>query len=117
MDTDEITPGDFFLAAGVHPLLGRTLLPGEDSQGKDGLTVLSHALWLRRFGADPRLIGRLLELDGRRYQVAGVMPKGFMLPRSSELWVPLVFSLEKRRHARGGFYLEAVARLKPVNSV
>lgn len=105
--------GDFFLAAGVRPLLGRTLLPGEDSEGKDGVTVLSHALWLRRFGADPGVIGSLLELDGRKYQIVGVMPKGFMLPRSSELWVPLVFSLEERRHARGWFYLDAVARLKP----
>ncbi len=105
--------GEFFQAAGVSAQLGRTLLPGEDSEGKDGVTVLSYNLWVRRFGADPRVLGSVLELDGRPYQIVGVMPKGFMLPRSSELWVPMVFTLEERRNARGWFYLDAVARLKP----
>src|SRR5580658_5131158 len=75
---------------GTQPELGRTFHPGEDAVGEDRYVVLSHALWEQRFGRDPAIIGRSIELEGVSRQVLGVMPADFHFPSpKTQLWVPL----------------------------
>jgi putative ABC transport system permease protein len=80
----------FFPLVRTPAALGRTLLPEDDRRGAAHVAVMSHGCWVRRFGADPHIVGRRLMLDGEAYTVVGVMPDGFDYPRAAELWVPVV---------------------------
>jgi putative ABC transport system permease protein len=82
---------DFFPTIGVQPLLGRNFLAEEDRPGGRMVVVLSHRLWVRRFGADPGILGRQLKLSGETYTVVGVMPASFRFPAVAELWTPFAF--------------------------
>jgi hypothetical protein len=69
----------FFRSLGVKPVAGRLFNPGEDDPGAASGplgALLSHAFWVRRFGADRSVIGRRLTLDGQSYEVVGVLPPG-----------------------------------------
>ena len=68
-----------FPMLGAEPMLGRTFTIGEDAPGQN-VVILSYGLWQRRFGADPGIIGRNLELNRQPYTVIGVMPKAFDFP-------------------------------------
>ncbi|MBI3664922.1 MAG: ABC transporter permease [Acidobacteria bacterium] len=103
---------EFFDALGQKAALGRTFLPGEDEPGRDRVVVLSQGLWERRFGADPKALGAIVELNSMAYQVIGIMPRDFRYPPPAELWAPLAMSAQYRS-ARGAWDLDAVARLKP----
>lgn len=76
---------------GVAPILGRTFTDEEDVAGRDDVVVLSHGLWERRFGSDPSLVGRSIELDGRSTLVLGVMPSDFefRVNTEGEAWIPM----------------------------
>ncbi|NIR43588.1 MAG: hypothetical protein GWN99_19330, partial [Gemmatimonadetes bacterium] len=96
------TPG-FFRALGVQPLLGRVFEPDEvgsldphgNAVGADmpHVTVLSHQLWVERFGADTSAIGRSIEIDGESFTVVGVLPSGLEIPDLDyvRLWLPFPF--------------------------
>jgi predicted permease len=91
----------FFRVLGVAPALGRTFTAEEDAKGGDTrVAVISDSLWRRRFGADPRVLQRPLDLDGARYRIVGVMPPGFDFPGSIEVWVPLAPSYDWPRADR-----------------
>lgn len=96
----------------VQPLIGRAFLAEEEEPGKDRSVLLSHNLWQRQFGSDPSILGRSIELSGRKFTVTGVMPKGITFPQPSEFWVPLPMKSEDWNEA-GSFYLKPVARLRP----
>ena len=102
---------DFFRVLGVAPALGRAFTPEEMTPGRDHEVVLSEALWRSEFGADPRVVGRAVRLDGEAYQVVGVMPRGFAYPTGAALWTPLSFQPDLRA-MRGGHYLGIVGRLR-----
>src|SRR5262249_24444031 len=98
---------------GVKPLLGRVFTEDEDTQGAH-LVVISHALWQRRFGASPDVLGRKIMLNDLPYEVIGVMPREFffMPVRDIDIWIPASFSPWMLR----AFYyhdVHCVARLKP----
>ena len=77
------------------------------------MVILSHGLWVRRFGAEQRIVGKEIWLDGEKSNVVGVMPRGFQFPdRPSELWVPIRFTKQQLAN-HGSHFLEVVARLKP----
>jgi predicted permease len=82
----------FFDTLGVEPLLGRAFVPDDDEPGAPRVVLLSHGLWQRRFGGDPRIIGRALPFETSRgeelFTVVGVMPKAFQFPAGSQLWAP-----------------------------
>ncbi|HEY9225277.1 MAG TPA: ABC transporter permease, partial [Gemmatimonadaceae bacterium] len=83
---------DFFKTLGVAPLLGRVPVLGEDPRNAPpSVIVLSHALWMRRFGGDSSLVGRKVEVSGAPVTVVGVMPPRFDFPYRSEAWVPFEF--------------------------
>jgi hypothetical protein len=77
-----------FTLLGVSPRLGRTL-SREDEERRDLVVVLSHGLWKRRFGGSTDAIGKTLEIDGRPFQIVGVMPEGFYFPtKDVQFWQP-----------------------------
>ncbi len=101
---------DFFKVFGVNPLLGRTFVEGEDTQGKNLVCVISYAFWQRRFGADAAVIGRMLNLNNTPTQIVGVMPADFKFPRlETDLWIPM--ALDTKRTAP--YFFSVVGRLKP----
>ncbi len=116
-----VTPG-FFQVLRVTPSLGRPFIPEDEVEGRHRVAVLSDALWRRRFGQDPGIIGRILDLDHAPYVVVGVLPPGVTYPvgtaASTELWVPLVIPANHRiRTANRAVYLRSIARLKAGVSV
>jgi putative ABC transport system permease protein len=109
--------GGFFDAMSRPPLLGRTLRADDDAPGGPPVAVLSYALWTRRFGGDPAVVGRRVVLDGEPREVVGVMPPGFDYPLRSEVWVPLRFTAQELATQRGAHYLDVVGRLAPSASL
>jgi len=88
----------FFDVLRVGPMKGRFFKPGEDAPGADRAVVISHALWRDRFGSDPAVIGRPIEVDGTSRQVIGVAPPAFTFPNSeTRLWLPLMIDLTGAR--------------------
>ena len=80
----------FFDVLGVQPALGRVFTTVEDRPGRSRVVVLSHALWIRRFGGDPRVLGRTIRFDSGTHEILGVMPSDFPFPAAeTELWIPL----------------------------
>ncbi|HET7273642.1 MAG TPA: ABC transporter permease, partial [Longimicrobiaceae bacterium] len=81
-----------FEVLGVEALVGRTFTAEEDTPGADGVVVLGHGLWQRRFGGDPDVIGTDIQVNGRPRTVLGVMPADFRLPldyreeMATDLW-------------------------------
>jgi putative ABC transport system permease protein len=109
---------EYFQVLGVHPALGREFLPVEDRGDGQRVAILSHELWLRRFGGDSAVIGRKILLSGDAYTVIGLMPAGFDPRSNSELnpgvradvWVPLALVAKT---AGSGENIGVIARLKP----
>jgi putative ABC transport system permease protein len=95
----------------VAPLLGRNFSEAEDLPGGPEVVIISEALWRTRFGADPGVIGRMLEVSGGSRQIVGVMSKAFRFPSDgTRLWLPL--ALNPNNPNPGGFNYNGVARLK-----
>jgi putative ABC transport system permease protein len=107
--------GNFFDVLGAAPHLGRALQPADEASG-ERVVVLSDALWQRLFGADPRIVGRGVRLDGESYTVAGVMSRDFVFPAGAQYWIPLVLSPADATR-RGPNGLQALGRLAPGASV
>src|SRR5262245_28924016 len=101
----------FFDVVGVNAALGRTIAADESDRQ---VAVLSDRLWRRRFGADARIVGQSVSLNGIAYSIIGVLPAGFTFPfRDAEIAVPLSIETDPRRPDRGAGFLRVVARLKP----
>jgi predicted permease len=104
--------GDFFQTLGARPALGR-VLTAEDERPDARVVVISHGLWSRRFGADPKIVGQSVTLDGVSTTVVGVMPKTFSYPLDEarvDYWSPLNPQDELNRE-RGANYLNVIGRL------
>jgi len=78
----------FFRALEVAPLLGRLFVPEEQQLGAPMAAVISHALWVRRFGASPSAIGKSLLSDGKPLTVVGVLREGQEFPAGTDVWYP-----------------------------
>ena len=106
-----VTP-NFFDVLGVQPAVGRPFTKEEDAAGAK-VVVLSYTLWQRRFGGDPTVIGRGVQMDDEATTVVGVMPQGFFFPdKQTEYWQPASFTPEQWAK-RNNHNLEVVARMKP----
>ena len=113
----ESVTANFFPLLGVSPAKGRFSSKEEDSPEGPNVAILSYGLWQRRFGGDEQIIGKEILLNGSRYNVIGVMPRGFQfLEKDIELWVPIGFSPEETRN-RNSHYLTVVGRLKKGTTV
>src|SRR5262245_31268176 len=102
---------NFFSVLGVAPAHGRTFLPEEEQSGRNHVAILSEGLWRRRFGADPNLIGRQIQLGGESYTVVGVTPPGFQFTQGIELWAPLTLAPAGANRPTG-HNLSVIGRLK-----
>ena len=86
----EIGSADYFALLGVRAALGRTLGADDDHPGADRVIAISDALWRRRFGADPSLVGRAVTIDGAPAVVVGVMPPTFRgIADDRDVWLPI----------------------------
>ena len=107
---------NFFDVLGVRPQIGRVFAAREDTNGAQ-VVVLSHALWQRRYGGDPGILGRTLLMSDVRYEVIGVAPKSFVFrDRDIDYWIPMRLS-PQQINTRGAHFLNVVARLKPNISI
>ncbi len=106
--------GNLFSLLGVNAALGRTFTVEDEHPGREQVVILSDAFWQRRFGADPGVIGKSLQLNDEAFTVIGVMPPEFKLsyPKATELWTPLTFG-PKERADWGQAAYKVIARLKP----
>ena len=106
---------------GVQPLMGRLFTSGEMLPGHDQVAVIGHNLWQTRYGADPAILGKTIDLDQRRYTIVGVMPARFRFTWDQEIdaFVPLALPPEElsERGRATSRDLQAQARLQPGVSV
>ncbi|MGH7617765.1 MAG: ABC transporter permease, partial [Gemmatimonadaceae bacterium] len=100
---------------GVSPAQGRNFSAAEDLPKGARVAIISDGLWRRRFGGDSKIVGREVRINGERYEVIGVMPRGFEFPDDSRdatnLLLPL--QLDPASAFAGSFSYRAVARLAP----
>jgi len=107
-----VTPSWFKLVR-VRPVHGRTFDESEGEIGNEFKVVLSHSLWQRLFGGDPRAIGRDIRLSGRAFTVIGVMPEKFVFYNPEALfWIPLALTPEQKEGLHSNNWFNA-GRLKP----
>lgn len=104
----EVTANTFRLV-GQQPMLGRDFTSADEQPGAPLVILLRHGLWQRRFGSDPRILGKTLLVNGRPGTVVGVMPRGFSFPQNQDLWIPLVPPADARRDTRDNWF--ALGRL------
>ena len=104
----------YFSATGIEPVLGRRFSVADDAVGGPAVAMIGYGLWHRRYGGSPSVIGRLLDLDGRRHEIVGVMPQGVDMPYGAELWTPLQADIQAMPlRERGAHVHELMARLRP----
>ena len=106
---------------GIQPLMGRFFAPDEMQTGHDQVAIIGHRLWQERYGADPGILGKTIDLDQRRYTIAGVMPARFRFTWDQEMdvFVPLALAPDERSEAARATSrdLQAQGRLQPGVSV
>ena len=101
-----------FPMLGVQPVAGRVFRPEEEQLGKDRVAILGDGLWKSRFGADPQIVGRQIEIDTEKFTVIGVVEPVLQFMEPAQLYVPLAFTpAQVEPHARGHQNLDVVARL------
>jgi predicted permease len=111
---------------GQHAALGRVFTAEEDSPGKPATAVLSYGMWVRHYGADPAMIGKSVRINGTPYEVVGIMPRSFSLPREvlptldgaeqADILLPLPLPLDAAKNRDHEDY-NIVGKLKPGVSV
>jgi predicted permease len=79
----------FLSVLAAHPLLGRDFTVSDDRPGALPVAILSYELWQRRFAGDPTIIGRNINLDGRPYGIAGILPREFRFLYARDIYVPI----------------------------
>ena len=91
-EPDEVATGvvsaNFFDMLGVRPVLGRTFHDKDDDLGAEAVLVLGHEYWRQKFGADPNVIGRVLQMNNRPHTVVGVLPAHPQYPRDNDVYMP-----------------------------
>ncbi len=117
----ELVTGQFFLALGVQPILGRTLTSQDDTPGAPPVAVISYGYWERRFGKDPSVIGKGITVNARPFSIVGVAPPeffGLQMGWPRDFWMPLA----RQRELHLGYdtftdpqtwWIETAARLEP----
>ena len=109
-----LVSANFFAVLGVEAQFGKTFAAGQDLAGRDAYALLSHALWQSRFGSDPSVIGRVINLEGVPRQIIGVMPPDFRFPSgATDIWIPLGIDPRNATDYWAQDYMPVIGRLKP----
>ena len=104
---------NIFSVLRINPRLGRRFTTNDEQAGNDRVVLLSDGLWRRRFGGDPSIVGRTIDLSGAPYEVVGVMDPQFHFPeREHQLWIPLTIDPRLLARQIAGYNHFAIARLK-----
>jgi predicted permease len=116
-----VTAG-FFALLGYQPLAGREFTREDEAANRSGVVILSHALWTRRFGADPAIVGKTIPLSGRTFEVAGVLPPGvqhvggsyrsYPHGESVDVWWPRSLPAVPQQADRVQHYLSVIGRTR-----
>ncbi len=101
---------DYFRVFGAPVALGRTFTPEEDRPGGPAVVVISNGLWRNRFGGDPGILNRTIDLGQEPYTIIGVLGPTYTGDPKSDIWMPLK---PDPNSVDQGHYLRATARLKP----
>ena len=111
----ETITDQYLSVLGVRPLLGRTFTPEEARQaGASSVAMIGHGLWTRRYGTDPGVLGRAVQLGGVIHTIVGVLPRGFQgLNGDAELWVPLAVAEPESLTEAHNHSFSVIARRKP----
>src|SRR5438477_3094538 len=105
---------DYLSTLGVKPILGRGFSANEDQPGGAAVALIGYGFWQKHFNGNANAIGQSLRLNDRIYNVIGVMPPGFDLPGTSEIWVPLQLNIDALSLTdRATTNNDIVARLRP----
>jgi putative ABC transport system permease protein len=80
---------DFFNVLGIRPDLGRTFVAGDDRPGADAVLVLSHSYWIKAFGGDPAVVGRVVQMNDRPHTIVGVLPAVPLYPQENDVYMPV----------------------------
>ena len=111
IETRYVTSGLFELL-GINLVAGRSFTGEQDKHGEAPVVIASHHLWQSRFGMDPKVIGRTVMLDGHGYTLIGVLPAGFRLAPTTDMWMPFgQYDDDLTSHLHHP--CNVVARLKP----
>jgi predicted permease len=115
MRADVVTPS-FFRVLGVDAALGRTFVDSEGALDGELAVILSDGLWRAAFGADPDVIGKTLDVNGRLRPIVGVMPPNFGFPApDARMWLPMV--IDPARAPLAAFGAGGIGRMAPGASV
>lgn len=110
-----VTPG-FFEVLGVAPVLGRTFTDAEGGPDGERVAILSDGFWEQRFGRDPSVLGRSLDVNGRPSRIVGVMPPDFGHPdRDARFWLP--YRIDPAQAPLASFGANGIARLAEGSSI
>ena len=95
----------------VPPLIGRSFTEAEDAPKGPNVVIISEGLWRSRFGADRGVLGRTIDVNGRTWEIIGVMPTRFRFPSpETQIWIPM--RLDANDPSPGGFNYDGIARLR-----
>ena len=106
-----MTPNTFRLLR-ANAMLGRTFTDEEGRIGGPPVVILGYELWKNRFEGDSTVVGKTMRANGVTAEIIGVMPRGFLFPQNSRVWVPLRLDANAIPWGQGQF-LDAMGRLKP----
>ena len=116
--TATMVSAEMFSVLGSRAQLGRTFYPGEDIAGQDNYVILSQSLWQDRFGSDPSIIGRAIQLDGLSRQVLGIMPAEFRFPSAkTQVWIPLHIDSSNVTSSWASDYMPVLGRLRAGSTI
>jgi putative ABC transport system permease protein len=105
---------NYLSTLGTKPMLGRTISAQDDRPGGLPVALISYGLWQKHFGGNANVLSQSLNLDGRNYNIMGVMPPGFDLPGIADVWVPLQTDIDSLPLTdRAATNNAIVARLRP----
>jgi putative ABC transport system permease protein len=111
-----VVTANLFDVLGVAPAFGRSFQAREDRPGTPPIAIITYALWQRKFGAAPDVVGRTLVVDNRAMEIVGILPSDFSFltfPSKTDIWIPLgADPSDGRRFTRGGRSMGVLGRLR-----
>jgi len=118
----QVVSGNYYTALGVPAAVGRTITDADDNAGATPVAVLSHSFWTKRFGSDPSVIGRQVNINNVAFTIIGVTPEGFQgtsnVGSEQDISIPLAWERqvageESNQIGAGIWWLRLMGRLQP----
>lgn len=111
-----LVTANFFDSIAMKPIMGRNFAEEENQPGKDGVAIITHSLWQRRFGGDPEILNKTITINTVVRKVIGVMPEHFNFPKGAEIYAPIAMTPELMK-SRGNHSYYIIGRLNRGTSI